>query len=68
MELGSLTGSIKQYKSVNDKLIFHTKFLAWFTPEAEEAVLATGRQFGMEAEAEALIQTMKDNEKNTKKH
>ena len=62
VELGSLTGSIKQYKSVNDKLI-STLSSGMVTPEAEEAVLATGRQFGMEAEAEALIQTMKDNEK-----
>jgi hypothetical protein len=62
MELGALTGSIKQYKSMNDKLI-STLSSGIITPEAEEAALATGRQFGIEGETAALLQSMKDNEK-----
>jgi len=62
MEFGALTGSIKQFKSVNDKLI-STLASGNVSPEAEQAAMATAGQFGLEGETVALIQKMKDNEK-----
>ena len=62
MEFGALTGSIKQYKSVNDKLI-STLSSGNITPEAEQAAMTTASQFGIEGETAAVLQSMKDNEK-----
>ena len=62
MEFGALTGSIKTYKTENDKLIASIA-TGTVTPEAEAAVMNTASEFGIGAEANALLEDVKETER-----
>jgi len=62
MELASLTGSIKEYKSVNAALIGTLKSGS-VTTESAAAARDTGTQFGLDNEVNALLRNMEENER-----
>ena len=62
VEFAALTGSIKQYKDQNEKLIASLTS-GTVTPEAETAAMATAGEFGIEAEVAGLIDRIKDTER-----
>ena len=62
MELASLTGSIKEYKSVNAALIGTLKS-GNVTTESAAAARDTGTQFGLDNEVNALLRNMEENER-----
>ena len=62
MEFGALTGSVKQYRTQNDKLI-GTLTSGTITPEAEQAAMQTAEQFGIEGETQKLLEQMKETER-----
>ena len=61
-EFGALTGSIKTYKTENEKLIASIA-TGTVTPEAEAALRNTASEFGVEAEANALLEDVKETER-----
>ena len=62
VEFGALTGSIKQYKDQNEKLIASLT-TGTVTPEAEAAAMATAGEFGIEGEIAGLLDRIKDTER-----
>ena len=62
VEFAALTGSVKQYKDQNEKLIASLT-TGTVTPEAEAAAMATAKDFGIEAEVAGLMDRIKDTER-----
>ena len=62
LEFGALTGSVKQYKTQNDKLI-GSLATGTITPEAEAAAMQTADQFGVQAETAKLLNNIKETER-----
>ena len=62
VEFGALTGSVKQYKDQNEKLIASLT-TGTVTPEAEAAAMATAGEFGIEAEVAGLMDRIKETER-----